>query len=78
MVINNFAFDPPELIVDADTEVIWRQEDDVVHNIVSDENLFMSDVLKKRESNKIAALKKQKKIGKLFKETLIVSICVSS
>ena len=46
VVIDNFAFEPDELIIDAGTEVIWKQNDDVAHTIVS-EGLIKSEILNK-------------------------------
>ncbi len=49
ITINNFKFDPQELIVAVGTEVTWMQEDTASHTIVSD-GLFESEVLNKGES----------------------------
>ena len=46
IIIDNFAFEPDELIIDAGTEVIWKQNDDVAHTIVS-EGLIKSEILNK-------------------------------
>lgn len=49
IIINNFKFNPQELIIAAGTEVTWMQEDTASHTIVSD-GLFDSEVLNKGES----------------------------
>jgi len=46
--INNFKFQPKDLIVDVGTTVIWKNNDKVSHNVVSKNN-FESSVLKQGE-----------------------------
>ena len=43
--IDNFTFAPPQLTVKAGTTVIWRNEDDIPHMVVSSTRLFKSKAL---------------------------------
>jgi amicyanin len=43
--IDNFTFNPPQLIVKAGTTVTWRNEDDIPHAIASAERKFKSKAL---------------------------------
>ncbi|HLD73090.1 MAG TPA: cupredoxin domain-containing protein [Candidatus Nanoarchaeia archaeon] len=49
ILINNFVFEPQELIVKTGTEITWENNHNVVHTIVSS-GLFESEVLNKGES----------------------------
>ena len=44
IIIDNFAFEPDELIVDVGTEITWKQGDNVAHNVVF-EGFTKSDIL---------------------------------
>ena len=46
IIIDNFAFTPQELIINSWTTIIWKNNHNVVHTIVS-QNLFESKTLKK-------------------------------
>jgi plastocyanin len=48
--IENFAFNPSELVVNAGTKVKWVQNDSVPHRVVSSDNIFESGNLAKGES----------------------------
>jgi plastocyanin len=43
--IDNFSFGPQTLTVAAGTTVTWTNNDDVPHNVVSDDKLFKSKAL---------------------------------
>ena len=43
--IDNFSFGPATLTVAAGTTVTWTNNDDVPHNVVSDDKLFKSKAL---------------------------------
>jgi plastocyanin len=43
--IDNFSFGPGSLTVGAGTTVIWTNNDDVPHTVVSDDKLFKSKAL---------------------------------
>ncbi len=47
VVIDNFTFTPATLTVKAGTRVVWKNEDDIPHTVVSDESppLFRSKAL---------------------------------
>lgn len=45
IIIDNFAFTPKELTVNSGTTITWKNNDKVVHTIVS-QNLFESKTLK--------------------------------
>ena len=47
--IKNFGFSQATLTVTKGTTVTWNQEDDVKHNVVSDEDYFESPLLEKGE-----------------------------
>lgn len=43
--INNFAFTPATLTVSAGTQVTWTNNDEIPHNVVSDDKAIKSKVL---------------------------------
>ena len=43
--IENFTFNPPELIVKPGTKVTWQNADDIPHSIVADSGAFHSKPL---------------------------------
>jgi len=43
--IDNFSFAPASITVPAGTEVRWKNNDDIPHNIVSNDHSFKSKVL---------------------------------
>lgn len=45
--IADFAFQPQELIIKEGATVIWRNDDSVVHSVVSNEGMFKSPTLNK-------------------------------
>ncbi|HBA44503.1 TPA: hypothetical protein DEG21_00840 [Patescibacteria group bacterium] len=46
IIIQIFAFSPETLNIKVGTKVIWKQNDQMPHTIVSNEGLFTSDNLK--------------------------------
>ena len=43
--IDNFSFTPATLTVDAGTQIIWTNADDIPHTVVSDDRSFKSKAL---------------------------------
>jgi len=48
--ISNFSFQPQELRITVGTKVVWKNEDSVNHNVISDKGDFASRLLAKGES----------------------------
>src|SRR5882762_7348116 len=55
--IDNFSFTPGTLTVKAGTEITWKNEDDIPHTVVSDDQSFKSKVLDTDETFTFTAKK---------------------